>query len=86
MNEKKIINNGREQDDLKRIRGIGSRIERKLNEIGITTYSQVAKLNEVEIYFICQNIGLDPDRIIRDQWTEDARQLLRSKSSLDSLS
>lgn len=77
MGQKKIINNGRKPDNLKRIRGIGPRIERRLNDIGITTYSQIAKFNEVEIYFISQNIGLDPNRIMQNHWVENARELLR---------
>jgi predicted flap endonuclease-1-like 5' DNA nuclease len=85
MNKNKIIKNGRESDDLKRIRGIEPRLEQRLNEIGITTYSQIAKFNEVEIYFVCQNIGLDPNRITRDNWVKNARELLNLNKKLNCL-
>ena len=77
----KIINtnNGYEKDDLKQIRGIGPYIESKLNEIGITCFSQIAKLNDVEISFVSQNIGPFPGRIKRDNWMRSAKELILNR-------
>ena len=79
MNKIKNSNNGYEKDDLKQIRGIGPYIENKLNEIGITCFSQIAKFNDVEISFISQNIGSFPGRIKRDNWMRSAKELILNR-------
>ncbi len=76
MKMNNTLKNSRVKDDLKCIRGIGPYLEQRLNEIGITTYSQIAKFNEVEINFVSQNIGPFPTRIKRDNWMKSAKQLL----------
>ena len=80
------MKNRQEKDDLKRIHGIGPFIESKLNEIGITSYWQIAKFNDVEISFVSQYIGPFPERIKRDNWMESAKQLLRIKETQNNLS
>ena len=79
MSKIKSTKNGYEKDDLKQIRGIGPYIEKKLNEIGITCFSQIAKFNDVEISFISQNIGPFPGRIKRDNWVSSAKELIKNK-------
>ena len=61
-------------DDLKRIHGIGPKLERVLNELGITTYAQIARLSESEIPQLADGIGSFPDRIHRDDWIGGARR------------
>jgi predicted flap endonuclease-1-like 5' DNA nuclease len=61
-------------DDLKRIRGIGVLIERKLNSLGITAYEQVANWTGADIDRISQVLDFK-GRIERENWIEQARIL-----------
>jgi predicted flap endonuclease-1-like 5' DNA nuclease len=63
-----------EGDDLKRIIGIGTNIEYKLKEIGITRYAQIAAWTSGEIAAVNRRLGVD-GRIEREQWVEQAKQL-----------
>jgi predicted flap endonuclease-1-like 5' DNA nuclease len=62
------------QDDLKKIRGIGPVLEQKLNDMGITTFYQVAKLSETDIDKIAAQLSTFPNRIRRDNWTKGASE------------
>ncbi len=66
------ISGGR--DDLKKIPGIGPVLEQKLNDMGITTFYQVAKLSDVEIDNIAAQLRTFPDRIRRDNWMKGASE------------
>jgi len=68
--------NPQRKDDLTKINGIGPYIEQKLNEIGIYNYSQIGKLNEVDIVILTEIIDFFPGRIERDQWVDQANNLL----------
>ncbi len=61
-------------DDLKRIRGIGVLIEKKLNSLGILSYEQVANWTGADIERI-SNILDFKGRIERENWIEQARIL-----------
>jgi predicted flap endonuclease-1-like 5' DNA nuclease len=61
-------------DDLKRIRGIGVLIEKKLNSLGILTYEQVANWTGADVDRI-SNILDFKGRIERENWIEQARIL-----------
>mgnify|MGYP005863885139 CR=1 FL=1 len=63
-------------DDLKRIKGIGPSLERKLHELGITRLEQIARLSAVEVERIDAQLDF-PGRIRRERWVEQARALLR---------
>ena len=61
-------------DDLKRIRGIGVIVERKLNSMGVTTYEDIANWTPADIERV--NAELDfMGRIERENWIEQARVL-----------
>ncbi len=68
-----------ERDDLKKIYGIGPFIERKLAEIDVTTYRQIASMSEADIVRVSEYINYFPGRIERDGWLESARQLHQAK-------
>lgn len=68
-----------QQDDLTLIRGIGPFIERKLNELGIFTYEQVAALDDELIEQLTVAIEFFPGRIKRDDWVGQARRLATIK-------
>lgn len=66
-------------DDLKRIRGIGPAIERKLHALGITTYSQISGFDSAAIDKITGELAFFPGRIERDNWVGQARDLMGKK-------
>lgn len=63
-----------ESDDLKRIRGIGVLIEKKLNSLGIVHYEQVANWTGADIERISRILDFK-GRIERENWIEQARIL-----------
>ena len=68
-----------EMDDLTMIHGIGPYIQKKLYEMGISLYKQIAQLTEEDIEEIGKSINYFPSRIIRDNWKESARNLHEKK-------
>jgi predicted flap endonuclease-1-like 5' DNA nuclease len=69
-----LIGGSGEIEDLKRIRGIGVLIEKKLNSLGITSYEQVANWTDADIDRISQLLDFK-GRIERENWIEQARIL-----------
>jgi len=65
-----------EKDDLKRLKGIGHFIERKLNALGIFTFKQIAALTENDISLVNQAIEFFPGQIMKDQWVMQASNML----------
>lgn len=63
-----------ELDDLKRIRGIGVLIEKKLNSMGVTRYEQIAKWTSTDIDRVSHVLDFR-GRIERENWVEQARIL-----------
>jgi predicted flap endonuclease-1-like 5' DNA nuclease len=68
------VRNAGDIDDLKRIRGIGVLIEKKLNSLGITQYEQVANWTGADIERISRILDFK-GRIEREHWIEQARIL-----------
>ena len=68
-------------DDLKRIRGIGPAIERKLNGQGITTYSQIAGMSDSDVEALDAVLDFR-GRIERDGWVTQAEQLAGRSEAL----
>lgn len=58
-------------DDLQRIRGIGRRIEHRLNRLGIFHFGQIAAWTPAEVRWVGQQLAF-PDRIERDGWVDQA--------------
>ena len=61
-------------DDLKKIKGVGPKLEQTLNELGFYHYDQVAKWTETEITWVDNRLKFK-GRITRDNWIEQAKQL-----------
>lgn len=61
-------------DDLKRIRGIGVLIEKRLNALGIGGYEQIANWTAADIGKISDMLDFK-GRIERENWVEQARIL-----------
>ncbi len=62
-------------DNLKKIRGIGPALERRLHRHGIHRYEQIAELSEQELIEIAEQLAIAPNLAQRDRWIEQARDL-----------
>lgn len=65
-----------EPDDLKKILGIGSVLEEKLNDMGVYHYSQIAEFTDSDIENINTHLNF-PGRIERDEWIPQAQELMQ---------
>ena len=63
------------RDDLTRIKGIGRKMQERLNALGITSFRQLATLTPEEIARIDAAIEF-PGRVERERWVEQAKALL----------
>ncbi len=63
-----------EKDDLKKISGVGPKLEEKLNALGITTYSEIAKFTKKRIEEVDTELNFK-GRIERDDWKAQAKIL-----------
>ena len=63
-------------DDLKKINGVGPKMEEALNSIGIYTFLQVSKMTKKEYDLIDEITGLFPGRAERDDWSGQAKKLI----------
>ena len=66
-----------EKDDLKLISGVGPFIEKKLNSVGIFTFSQISKFSAQDIKDVTESINFFPGRIERDDWVGQAKKLMK---------
>ena len=66
-------------DELQRISGIGPVFEGALNEVGISTYRQIAELNWTRMVLVASRLNTFPERIVSDRWLQQARELHRRK-------
>ncbi|TXE06381.1 molybdopterin oxidoreductase [Seonamhaeicola algicola] len=63
-------------DDLKKISGIGPKMEEVLNSIGIYTFLQVSKMTKKEYDLLDSITGSFPGRAERDDWSGQAKNLI----------
>ena len=61
-------------DDLKQISGVGPVLERKLNDLGIYHFWQIAKWGQAEIAWVDESLNFK-GRISRDGWIAQASKL-----------
>jgi predicted flap endonuclease-1-like 5' DNA nuclease len=62
-------------DDLRRLKGLGPKLEALLISLGITRYDQIASWTADDIARIDSQLGTFSGRIERDNWVEQARLL-----------
>jgi hypothetical protein len=62
-------------DDLKEIKGVGEALALKLNEAGVYTFRQIAIWDEDMAGRFAERLDAFKDRVIRDQWIEQAAEL-----------
>ncbi len=63
-----------EPDDLKKISGVGPKIEEQLNELGIYHYSQIMAFSTEEVAMVDEKLNFK-GRIERDDWLSQAKEL-----------
>ncbi|MEO0574737.1 MAG: hypothetical protein AAF004_04675 [Pseudomonadota bacterium] len=66
------------KDDLKRISGVGPKLERLLNKHGVFYFWQVASWSRKDIVFIDNRLDVFKGRIERDEWVRQAKTLQRA--------
>ena len=66
-------------DDLKRVKGIGPKIEGILKGLGITSFQQIARFEQDDIAYVSAALDAFPGRIERDDWMGKAAALHREK-------
>jgi large subunit ribosomal protein L27 len=64
------------KDDLKKIKGVGPKLEEVLNSIGIFTFAQVSKMTEKEYDLVDSLIDSFKGRGKKDDWAAQAKELL----------
>ncbi len=67
-------------DDLKVISGVGPGLEKKVNDMGVWTYSQIADWKKKEIEYVDDFLNFR-GRIERDEWVKQARRLAKEKAA-----
>ena len=64
-------------DDLKRISGVGPKLETMLNKLGIYRFSQIAEFKAKDVAWVDQHIETFKGRIYRDEWVKQAKKLAK---------
>lgn len=62
-------------DDLKKIKGVGPKLEEALNEIGVWHFDQIASWNADEVAWIDTHLVQFKGRCSRDEWVSQAKVL-----------
>ncbi|MGI9393229.1 MAG: 50S ribosomal protein L21 [Boseongicola sp.] len=65
-----------EKDDLKQLSGVGPAIEKKLHDLGVTTFAQIAKWGKAEIADFDDKLSFK-GRIERDGWVDQAKAIVK---------
>ncbi len=64
-----------ESDDLTKIHGVGAKLAKQLNSLGIFRYEQIAGLDEPALSSESHVLHLHKGRILRDDWIQQAAKL-----------
>lgn len=65
-----------EKDDLKQLSGVGPAIEKKLHELGVSTFAQIAEWGAAEIADFDDKLSFK-GRIERDGWVDQAKAIVK---------
>ncbi|MDG2088904.1 MAG: hypothetical protein P8J68_09240 [Arenicellaceae bacterium] len=63
-------------DDLKKIKGVGPKLEKLLNELGISNYQQIADWQQKDIDSVNAKLSFS-GKIDREDWVTQAKRLSR---------
>jgi NADH-quinone oxidoreductase subunit E len=64
-------------DDLKRIKGIGPKLEQLCHSLGFFHFDQVANWTDEEVAWVDANLEGFKGRVTRDQWVAQAKELAK---------
>lgn len=64
-----------QEDDLLRLKGVGSKLKTLLITLGVTHYAQIAQWTDADLAAIDAKLGNFKGRPIRDQWIDQAKYL-----------
>ena len=67
-----------EADDLKKIKGVGPKLEKELNGAGVFHFSQIAGWSAKEVAWADENLVSFKGRITRDEWVKQAKVLMNT--------
>lgn len=70
-----------EGDDLRRIKGLGPKMQTLLHSLGITRYEQIASWTDADLDELDGKLGSFAGRPRRDNWVEQARLLASGDSA-----
>jgi predicted flap endonuclease-1-like 5' DNA nuclease len=65
-------------DKLSALKGIGPVLEKKLNELGVYTYAQIASWDSEQEVWIGTQMAF-PKRVTKEEWVKQAKELLKNK-------
>jgi len=74
-----IASRDEQKDDLKRISGIGPKLEEILNTNGINSFHQIAEWQDADIQAMDELLPSFKGRVRREDWVEQARRLRDEK-------
>lgn len=77
----RIIVNDIDKDDLTNIKGIGPFLQKKLNDMGVYNYAEIAGWDENKIEEVTRQIAFFPGRIQKDDWVGQAARLQQMKQN-----
>lgn len=60
------------KDDLSQILGITKKVQKRLNNLGIYTFKQIANLSPHNVNWVANRIGLAPEKIYQERWVQQA--------------
>ena len=66
---------GGDADDLKKIKGVGPKLETLLNHLGVYHFAQIAGWNASEVAWVDDNLKGFKGRVSRDNWVDQAKIL-----------
>ncbi|WP_245947673.1 hypothetical protein [Jannaschia seohaensis] len=66
-------------DDLKKIKGVGPKLEGVLNSMGFWTFDQIAAWTDKEVAWVDENLEGFRGRVSRDDWVSQAKELAGGK-------
>ncbi len=64
-------------DDLKQIKGVGPKLEKMLNTMGVWHFDQVAGWRKKEVEWVDENLEGFKGRVSRDEWVKQAKVLAK---------
>jgi NADH-quinone oxidoreductase subunit E len=72
---------GGKPDDLKLIKGVGPKLEKLMNEVGVWHFDQIASWKAKDIAIVDAKMDGFKGRISRDEWVKQAKVLARGGST-----